>query len=918
MVATAPGSGLPTGNVTVSDGVSSCTGTVASGSCQLTLTTSGARKLKATYAGDGNFIGSESTEVTHQVTSDKQTPITTVASSANPSVFGQSVTFTATIGKQGGANTPTGTVTFKEGANTLGAMALDAQGKATITTTALAVGERTIKAMYSGDSNFTASEGEVKQTINKATPAITLNGTASTTNVGQAVTFMATVSSGTGTPTGSVTFKDGNTVLETKTLDAAGKAMLTSSSLAVGQHSVTAEYTGDGNFNGITSSAFTVNILQPLEITTTTLPNGILGTNYSRSFAAVGGTPPYSWAKTAGDLPDGLNLTATGMLTGTPTKTGIFSFTVQATDNAGTKVTKAFSITFENPLPAITNIIPMSKFAGDAAFTLTVNGTNFVNGAKVLWNGNERPTTFVDSTKLTATIPSSDIGSVANAVVTVLNPLPGGGLSNAAAFPILLGYEADVAPAGMVDGRVTIADWVKMGGIYIGNDTVAMCSGEFQRADCFPKETKGDGKITIGDWVQAGRYAAGLDPMVPAGGPLGCATLSSLSLDLSSFTSELARTVRVKDANFVRGQIGTLQIELDAQGDENAMAWTLNFDPKLLSFLDAKVGDGANGASLQINSTQAARGQLGLALILSPGQRLVAGNRVLLTLRFIPNGGDSDIVTNISFSDQLLAREIVDVFAAPIQQVSYVGGAITIRGRAAANVSAASYVSTELAADSIASAFGTKLATMTAVAAISPLPTTLGGTSVKVTDAQGIQRSASLFFVSPNQINYQIPEGTAEGIATVTITNGAGEVTLGLLNIGKVAPGVFSADASGKGWAAADVVYVKPDQSQVIRQVARFDAGQNQFVPIPIDLSTDTAVLVLYGTGVRHRTSLANVKVKIGGIDAAVDYADRQGQFAGLDQINVRLPRSLAGRGEVNVEVNVEGKMANLVRVYFR
>lgn len=203
---------------------------------------------------------------------------------------------------------------------------------------------------------------------------------------------------------------------------------------------------------------------------------------------------------------------------------------------------------------------------------------------------------------------------------------------------------------------------------------------------------------------------------------------------------------------------------------------------------------------------------------------------------------------------------------------------------------------------------------MTTVEATSlPLPITLGGTTVKVKDSLGNERLASLFFVSPPQINYLIPADTAEGIATVTITNSAGEVTRGLLNISPVAPGIFSADASGQGWAAADVVYVKSDQSQVIERVARFAEGQ--FVPVPIDLSAGTVILSLYGTGIRHRTQPAHVKVRIGGIEAVVDYADKQGRFLGLDQLNVRVPQSLQGRGEVNIEVSVDGKAANIVQI---
>jgi uncharacterized protein (TIGR03437 family) len=207
---------------------------------------------------------------------------------------------------------------------------------------------------------------------------------------------------------------------------------------------------------------------------------------------------------------------------------------------------------------------------------------------------------------------------------------------------------------------------------------------------------------------------------------------------------------------------------------------------------------------------------------------------------------------------------------------------------------------------------------MTTSAAQTPLPTMLGGTSVKVKDAQGVERIAPLFFVSPHQINYQIPVGTADGIAAVTITNGLGEVTMGLLNVARVAPGLFAADASGKGWAAADVVYVKSDQAQVIERVARFDVGQNKFVPVPIDVSTEAVILSLYGTGLRHRAELADVKVRIGGVDAVVEYADRQGQFLGLDQINVRLPQSLRGRGEVTVELWVDEKPANPVQVQIK
>ncbi len=82
--------------------------------------------------------------------------------------------------------------------------------------------------------------------------------------------------------------------------------------------------------------------------------------------------------------------------------------------------------------------------------------------------------------------------------------------------------------------------------------------------------------------------------------------------------------------------------------------------------------------------------------------------------------------------------------------------------------------------------------------------------------------------------------------------------------------------------------------------------------------SGDQVYLTLYGTGIKNRNDLANVKVKIGGIDAPVEYAGAQGFFAGLDQLNVRVPRELIGKGEVIVETSIENKVANQVRIVIR
>jgi uncharacterized protein (TIGR03437 family) len=234
-----------------------------------------------------------------------------------------------------------------------------------------------------------------------------------------------------------------------------------------------------------------------------------------------------------------------------------------------------------------------------------------------------------------------------------------------------------------------------------------------------------------------------------------------------------------------------------------------------------------------------------------------------------------------------------------------------------ASVSAASFAGTEMAAESIVAAFGSNLATDTQVGSTLPLPTTLAGTSVRVKDSAGAERLAPLFFVAPGQINKQVPPGTAEGNALITVTNGNGGVSTGQAQIVKVAPGLFSANSNGQGAAAAVVYRLRADGTAVYEPVATFDATQQRFVPTPIDLGpeSDLVYLILYGTGVRGRSSLQTVTARIGGADAPVLYADALGGFVGLDQINVRLLRSLIGRGEVDVVLTVEGKNSNTLRI---
>src|SRR5262249_20974707 len=155
----------------------------------------------------------------------------------------------------------------------------------------------------------------------------------------------------------------------------------------------------------------------------------------------------------------------------------------------------------------------------------------------------------------------------------------------------------------------------------------------------------------------------------------------------------------------------------------------------------------------------------------------------------------------------------------------------------------------------------------------------LAGTTVEVTDSAGQKRLAPLFFVSPLQVNYLMPAGTASGVAAVKITSGGGQVTQGATLVQTVAPGVFAANTSGKDVAAATALRVKADNTQIYEAVTQYDATASAFVPIPIDLGpeTDQVILLLFGTGLRARSALSAVRVTIGGVDAQALFADAQG-----------------------------------------
>jgi uncharacterized protein (TIGR03437 family) len=234
----------------------------------------------------------------------------------------------------------------------------------------------------------------------------------------------------------------------------------------------------------------------------------------------------------------------------------------------------------------------------------------------------------------------------------------------------------------------------------------------------------------------------------------------------------------------------------------------------------------------------------------------------------------------------------------------------------AETVSAASFNPGALAPESIGSLFGQGMATETAVATRRPLPTSLAGTSVTLTDSAGVARLAPLFYVSSSQINYQVPANTAAGTAAVVVNRTDGISSTTTVQVASVTPGIFSANANGSGVGAVIAIKVA-GITQTVLPVFQCGTTPGTCTATPIDLGTDAdqVILMLFATGVRGRSPTGSVEVRIGGQAAEVLYAGAHAEFVGLDQINVRIPRTLRSRGLVDVAMSVDGKVANVVSI---
>jgi hypothetical protein len=393
VTAVAPGAGTPTGTVTFKDGNTTIGSSAINGSGTATFSTSSlataSHSITAVYSGDTNFTTSTSTVLTQTV--NKANTSTALNSSPNPSTYGQSVTFTATVTPSTGTGSPTGSVTFTVDGTAQGPVGMSG-GSASFSTANLSAGSHSITASYNGDSNYsTSSSGTVTQTVNKAGTTTTLNSSANPSTTAQSVTFTATVSAP--AATGTVTFYDGVTVLGSGNLTS-GKATFTTSSLTAGSHSISASYGGDTNYSSSNSSTLTQVVNSNLITTTTSLVSSLNPSNYGQS----------------------VTLTATvSPTTGSGTPTGRVTFMVDGAAQAPLALSGGKAALVTSSLTAGSHSISAS-YGGDSNYTGSTSSTltqtvNKTNTTTTL-TGSPNPSNNGQTVTFTATVSPAGTGTV--------------------------------------------------------------------------------------------------------------------------------------------------------------------------------------------------------------------------------------------------------------------------------------------------------------------------------------------------------------------------------------------------------------------------------------------------------------------------------------------------------------------------
>jgi regulation of enolase protein 1 (concanavalin A-like superfamily) len=374
---------------------------------------------------------------------------------------------------------------------------------------------------------------------------------------------------------------------------------------------------------------------------------------------------------------DGTNWNQYGQVTAAFTAAGIVGPAASARNNSS-----SVSVTYRNFADRIPSVVsqPQSQTVASGstvnfgvnvrglptlAYQWYFNGVSVGGGTSSLLSLNSVAVTNVGDYRCVIT---NNYGSTTSLVATLVVDGVGSG-----------GFEADLMPQPNGDNAATISDWVKVGRLVAKLDTV-LNSSEFQRVDCAPRMvgtnvTLGDGRLTVADWTQAGRYAAGLDPLTPAGGPTQ-PVVGPLLKPFAYTPHGLGRNLTVSSLTAWQGtQIEVPVLLNGAQGNENAIGFSVTFDPARLTYQGVILGKDASGAWLQVNAQRVNDGQLGLVLAQPVGRSLSSGILEMARVRFAAVGSAGSAA--LQLTDAPVVCELVDTVADTLP-MALINGAVQI------------------------------------------------------------------------------------------------------------------------------------------------------------------------------------------------------------------------------------------------
>jgi large repetitive protein len=887
----------------------------------------------------GNYATPSPMSAPQTLTVGKAATTTVVTSSANPSVSGQSITFTATVQVSSpGSGLPAApdTVQFYAGATALGLPVTlsNVGGVATAqitlpnTTTnpvaALALGQYIITAAYIPGVNSTflpSTSGlpALVQEVDQAQTTTTISSSSNGATTGQQITLTAQVTvnlpgqAGVGNgPTGTVQFVNnlasGNpTVLGfgtvTRTPSGASFiyiATLTTSAIPTGNEAIQAIYSGDVNYAPSTSTVLNQSITKSQVVI-----NVVSSLNPSSFGQPVTFTVTVSPAAPATGIPtgtivlyDGGNIIANIALVGGQ---GLYTVVLPV---GGHNISVSYPGD-QNFQGSVSSPINETVQRIQSTLNLTSNVVNAVASQVITFTAQIQPTPLPGVPYPTGQVgffmdggTQIGAGQLQSGVATVSTTLPAGNHQIQAFYlgdnnwtPAQSIYlQQAVGTAGtttLVASSVNPSVW---GQPVTFTVTIAVP---------FPGTIPANGQVQLYD----NNNALG-NPFSAANGTF-TATFTNLAPGTHNIIAQF-----IANGSFSGSASANLtQLVNKAPTATQLMAFPASSTSGQSVTMTAVVSIIAPGAGTPTGTVQFVNTTTQQILGTSPLNLIGGVYTATATTTALQTGSQTQLITATYSGDTNFATST----SAP-QGQSVFQTQITI-------VNAAGQTTSNFAPDSLATAWGTNLAYTSLSATGTSLPTSLAGTTVTVTDSAGVSRLAPLLFVSLSQINFYMPSNTAYGLATVTVTNASGENASEIILITPTAPGLFTSNQTGSGVAAGFVIRVHADGTQDNQvPLFQFDPNQKIFVPSPISMtasaSTDTFYLVLYGTGIRYGSK--NVTANIGGINVPVLFANAQPQFGifGEDQVNMGpIPASLKGAGTVPVYITVNGQASNTVQI---